>query len=112
MRKFLLGLFTGLIFAVLAVVVVAFAAMRVGENKPVISDGSTLIFRLSGDIPEKAPVSFPVPIPFLTSKPTLTVQDIWTALKRASSDNRVKAIVLNMGQVDAGWAKMSELRDD
>src|SRR4051794_13766353 len=112
MKKFLLGLFTGLIFVGLGVVVLFFAAVRLGENRPAISDGSTLVMRLEGDLPEKAPVQFPVPIPFVNSKPTLTVQEIWTALKRAATDNRVKAIVLNIGQVDAGWAKMNELRDD
>lgn len=112
MKKFLLGLFTGLIFAGLGAVVLFFAAVRLGENRPVISDGSTLVMRLEGDLPEKAPVQFPVPIPFLNSKPTLTVQEIWTALKRAATDNRVKAVVLNVGQLDAGWAKMNELRDD
>ncbi|MBC7928612.1 MAG: signal peptide peptidase SppA [Bryobacteraceae bacterium] len=112
MRKFLLGILTGLILTVLSVIVLVFSAARFGENRPTISDNATLVLNLRGDVPEKATLSFPVPIPFLSSSPSLTVQEIWMALHRASTDNRVKAIVLNVGRVDAGWGKMNELRED
>jgi protease-4 len=112
MKKFLLGIAVGLVFAFLAGTVIVFSAMRFGETKPTISDGSTLVLHLRGDIPEKAPVSFPVPIPFLTATTPLTVPDIWQALQRAAADSRVKALVVVAGGADIGWAKAGEIRQD
>src|SRR4051794_4358469 len=110
MRKFLLGLFTGIVFVALAVVIIGFSAVRMGERTPTVSDGSTLILNLRDDVPEKAPVSFPLPF-FRTSTP-VTIQELWSTLHRAANDSRVKALVLNIGHVDAGWARMNEIRDD
>src|SRR5690348_14882582 len=112
MKKFLLGIVVGLVFAGLAGIILVFSAVRLGDTKPTISDGSTLVLNLRGDIPEKAPVSFPIPIPFLTATTPLTVPDIWDALHRAAGDSRVKALVLVIGSTDTGWAKASEIRED
>jgi protease-4 len=110
MRKFLLGLLTGIILAGLALVVLAFSAVRLGERTPTVSRDSTLVLSLRGDIPEKAPVS--IPIPFFGTPTPVTVQEVWSTLRRAAGDNRIKALVLDMRQVDAGWAKVNEVRDD
>lgn len=112
MKKFLLGIFVGLVFAFVAGIVIAFSAVRLGESKPTVADGSTLVLNLRGDIPEKAPVSFPIPIPYLTASTPITVSEIWQSLQHAASDNRVKALVLNISTTDAGWAKAGEIRDD
>lgn len=110
MKKFLLGIITGVVLASLTVVVIAFSLIRLGDRRPVVPEGATLVLQLSGDLPEKAPVS--LPIPFLGSPTPVTVFEVWHHLRRASSDNRVKGVVLDIGQVDAGWAKLQELRED
>jgi protease-4 len=110
MKKFLLGILVGLIFAGLTMVVVVFSIARFGESRPVIPSSATLVLTLQGDIPEKSPVS--IPIPFIGTPTPLSVHEIWDTLQRARSDGRVKALVLHLGRVDAGWAKMQELRDD
>ena len=110
MKKFLLGIIVGLVFSGLAMVVFVFSLARFGDARPTIPSSGVLVVQLSGDVPEKAPVS--IPIPFIGTPTPLSVPEIWGALHRAQTDNRVKALVLQLGSLDAGWAKMQELRDN
>src|SRR5687767_9335426 len=110
MKKFLLGILVGLVFAALTMVVVVLSLARFGEARPTIPSSATLVLRLDGDVPEKAPVS--IPIPFIGSLTPLSVPEIWGALQRAHSAGRIKALVVHLRRVDAGWAKLPELRDD
>jgi protease IV len=109
MKKFLIGILTGLILAVLTGVILVFSALRVGERRPAVPDGATLVVRLNGDIPEKSPVE--VPIPFIGSSDTLTMLEVWHGLRHAATDSRIKAVILDADRVDAGWAKLQELRE-
>lgn len=61
MKRFTTGFVIGLLFAALIAVIVVFAAMRFGERKVTVADGSTLVVHLEGDLPEQAPVELPVP---------------------------------------------------
>ena len=76
MKKFLLGIGTGLILAILTGVVLVFSAIRLGDRRPTVPDGATLILNLSEDIPEKQPVQ--IPLPFVGSSDTITVLDTFT----------------------------------
>ena len=66
MLKFLIGVLTGVIFAVVIAVIAIFAiAYSFGRNreKPAaVANGSTLVLRLDGPIPERQPVSYDLPI--------------------------------------------------
>ena len=73
-----------------------------------MADNSALILNLEGAVPEQAPVD--VAIPFLQPQTPLTVLDTWKLLRRAAGDTRVKALVLEPRGIDAGWAKLEELR--
>jgi protease-4 len=110
MKKFLIGLLTGIILTGLAAIVFVFSLLRFGERRPQTPDGATLVLELNSDIPEKSPVE--IPIPFFGTPPPLTMHDLWTALNRAASDPKVRAVVLIADEVDAGWAKLQELRAD
>jgi hypothetical protein len=46
MKKFLLGLLAGLVLAGLTTVILFFVMVRLGDRRPAIADGSTLILRL------------------------------------------------------------------
>lgn len=109
MKKFLLGIFVGLVFSFLAGMVVVFSLIRFGERRPSIPDGATLVVKLSGGIPEKPAVSLPFPLQ--TTEP-VTVTELWSGLRRAAADNRIKAVILEIGHMDAGWAKAHEIRED
>jgi protease-4 len=110
MKKFLIGLIVGLLLAALSVVIVIFSLARFGERQPSVADGSTLILKLRGEIPEKPPVE--IPVPFFSEQPPATVRDIWSMLRNAAADSRVKAVILEPEGVDAGWGKLQELRAD
>jgi protease-4 len=110
MGKFLLGLVTGAILVVLIGVIGFFAIASLKSKPPSVADGSTLILRLSGDVPEKPPLD--VPIPFIEDKTALTVENVWSMLRRAAADSRIKAVVLEPDGVAIGWAKMQEIHSD
>jgi protease-4 len=113
MKNFFLGFVIGIVFVGLVGVLVVFAAVRLagsyGAERPVtVSDNSALILNLEGAVPEQAPVE--VSIPYFQQQPPLTVLDTWKLLHRAAGDTRVKALVLEPRGLDAGWAKLEELR--
>jgi len=113
MKNFFLGFAIGIVFVGLVGVLLVFAAVRfagnIGAERPVtVSDNAALILNLEGAVPEQAPVD--VAIPYLQQQPPLTVLDTWKLLRRAASDTKVKALVLEPRGLDAGWAKLEELR--
>ena len=115
MKKFLLGFAIGIVFAGLVVLILGFAAVRMaatlGGERPVsVADTSVLVLNLEGSVPEQAPVD--IAIPFLQQNPPLTVLDTWKLLHRATGDTRVKALILEPRGLDAGWAKLEELRSE
>src|SRR5580704_16952686 len=110
MGKFLIGVLTGVILTGLVLVIGVFAIARMQKKPPAIADGSTLVLELDGEIPEKAPVEFP--IPFLEQRTPSTVADIWGALRKAAADNRIKAIVFEPRDLAVGWGKLEEIRGD
>lgn len=111
MAKFLLGVVVGLIIAVVGGLIIVLAIGRLFANKqPTVAANSVLVLSLEGDIPEAAPVD--VPIPFLQTQSVPTVRDIWSSLRQAASDNRIKALVIQPRGLIAGWGKLQELRED
>lgn len=110
MAKFLIGVLTGGILAIVILVIAAFAFASLREKPATVADGSTLILRLEGDLPERAPIEFP--IPFLQSKTPLTVENVWNLLRKAAADSRVKAVVLEPRGLGVGWGKLQEFRAD
>jgi len=110
-RKFLLGFVIGILFAGLAVVILGFALARLGSRHPVsVANNSTLVLQLEDDVPERAPVEFP--LPFLNQEQHLTVAETWQMLRNAAADSRIKALVLEPRGLSVGWAKLEEIRDD
>jgi protease-4 len=111
MKRFLLGFFLGLVFAGLAVVILVFAAVRLGGGRKVtVADNSTLVLHLEGDLPEQAPVDYG--LPFLSQQQSLSISENWQLLRNAAADPHIKAIVLEPRGLSVGWAKLEELRGD
>jgi protease-4 len=110
MAKFIIGVVTGIILVFLILFIGVFALARMREKPPSVADGSTLILELDGDIPERPPVE--IPIPFLQQRTPPTVADIWTTLHKAAVDGRIRAIVFEPRDLQIGWAKLQEIRDD
>lgn len=111
MGKFLLGVLVGGIVTVLVLVVCVLAIGKIFATKqPTVAANSALVLSISGDIPEAAPLA--IDIPFIQNQATPTVRDIWTALREAATDNRIKALVIQPRELLVGWARLEELRQD
>jgi protease-4 len=108
-KKFLIGLVAGFLLAGLACVIAVFTLARFGDRTPSVPSEATLVMRLGGSIPEIAPTE--IPLPMFESQAPSTVADIWHVLRKAESDSRVKALVLQPRGVGEGWAKMQEIRE-
>ncbi|MCU1325169.1 MAG: signal peptide peptidase SppA, type [Bryobacterales bacterium] len=110
MGKFLLGILTGAILIVVIGVLGFFAIASLKSKPPSVAEGSTLVLRLNGEVTEQPPLE--LPIPFLQAKTGLTVQNVWSVLRHAATDPRIKAVVFEPEGVQLGWAKMQEIRSD
>lgn len=109
MRKFLLGVFCGLILAGLSVFVIGFALIRWGgDRKPVIDSNSMLMLKLEGPVAEVAPAE--MEIPFLERSNPPTMHELWTSIRAAATDSRIRGIALMPRGMGIGWAKADELR--
>ena len=111
MAKFLLGVVVGVIIAIVGALIIALAIGRLFANKqPTIAANSVLVLSLDGEVPEAAPVD--VPIPFIQSQSVPTVRDVWSSLRQAATDNRIKAVVVEPRHLVAGWGTLQEIRQD
>ena len=108
MKKFLIGLATGLVLAAVTMLLAVLAIARLGSGRPTVADGSTLVLKLHGAISEKPGME--IPLPFYEEQAPATVHEIWTALERAAADPRIKAVLLMPRRPGAGWAKLDEIR--
>jgi protease-4 len=110
MVKFILGLVTGVVLVFLSFVLLVFFLLRLREGPPQVSANTALVLRLSGEIPEKAPVDLPGFLGGDDSK--LTMVDIYSTLRKAASDSNIRALVLEPDSISVGWAKLEEIRSD
>jgi protease-4 len=110
MGKFLLGLLTGFILVILIGVIGFFAIASMRSKPPAIADGSTLILHVWGDVPEKPALEFS--IPGITDHNSLTVENVWSLLRRAANDSRIKALIFEPEGASVGWATMQEIHAD
>ena len=72
----------------------------------IISSNSTLVLDLSGSIQEQRPVDFSNA---LFGSQTLVLHEITDALDAARTDSRIKGLVVRIGPLDTGWAKLEEI---
>ena len=107
MKKFLAGLLVGVIISVFAGIVIAFAFARLGEREPSVPDNSVLRLTLSGPVQEMSAPSLPLP-----GQPSagLTTIEVWSALRKATVDSRIKAVVFEPRMPMLGWATAQEIR--
>jgi protease IV len=110
MVKFILGLVTGVLLVFLSFILVFFALLRFREKPPEIANNSVLVLRLSGEIPERAPLDLPGILG--GGNATLTLPDIWMLLRKAAVDSHIRAVVVEPDGLSAGWGKLEEIRSD
>ncbi|MCX7605137.1 MAG: signal peptide peptidase SppA [Bryobacteraceae bacterium] len=108
MKKFLLGIVAGFIIAGVTAVVLFFAALKFARRAPEPPEAAWLTLRLGGELPELQPLM--LPLPALESRAPLTMGEVWSALRRAARDPRVKGLLIKPGGLAVGWAKLEEIR--
>ena len=110
MKRFIIGVIAGFLLAGFAALIVVLSLIRIGQRRPSIEDGSTLIVKLDGEIPERPGVE--LPLPFSESQKPPTVAEIWSGLRRAAADSRIRAVVVEPRNLEVGWGVLEELHTD
>ncbi|WP_031497066.1 signal peptide peptidase SppA [Bryobacter aggregatus] len=109
MKKFLLGILCGFVFAGLAILILGFALIRAAsKSAPETAGESFLVLRLDSEIVERP--ADENPIPWFDMQSPWTVLEIKQVLERAATDNKIKGLFLEGGRTSMGWAKAEELR--
>jgi protease-4 len=101
--KYLLVLLSG--FFILFLILFIFL-MALTEAEPTIDDNSYLHLTLSGTIPEYVA---PSPLSGITGSDVLDLKSIRENLEKAAVDERIRGVVLDIGIISTGYAKINEL---
>jgi protease IV len=111
MWKFLSGVLVGVVVTFIGLFIIVLAVGRLFSPKaPSVPANSVLVLDLTGAVPETAPVDIPFPLAQAQSAPT--VRDVWTSLREAATDNRIKAVLIQPRKLVTGWGKLQELRQE
>jgi protease-4 len=79
------------------------------SRPPEIRTSSYLDIDLAGPFPELSEPDF-LTAYILGGRP-LSVHDVWLNLRKARVDNRIRSVLIRLGNIDGDWAKASEVRD-
>jgi protease-4 len=101
-----LGIFTAL--ALVVAIVVAVVVMSIGRE-PDIPNNSVLVLKVEGSLPDYANAD-PLAARFFGAE-TNSLSNLLLQLRKAKADKRVGAVLLDIGMLEAGWAKSEEIRD-
>ena len=114
MKNFVIGLVVGIAVSGLTALILVFAFIKFagsfGERPVNVADGSTLVFKLEGEVPEKSPAE--IPLPMFQEQTPMTVERVWDTFRRAATDSRIKGILFEPRGLQMGWAKMQEIHDE
>ncbi len=109
MVKYLLGVLSGVLLVFLLCVVVVLVAMFASRpSAPKVGADSVLRIDLSGALTEHKALDFSFRLP--GEDAALTVLSLRRAIAHAADDDRIRALWLDCGGLDAGWGKAQEIR--
>ncbi|MBA3356489.1 MAG: S49 family peptidase, partial [Pyrinomonadaceae bacterium] len=108
-RKTIL-IITSILVALVLVALLGFALLiaAFGQRAPTIRDNSVLVLRVAGPLPDYVPDD---PLRKFFGGPDESLTNLVLQFRKAKSDKRIKAIVLDIHMSGAGWAKAEEIRD-
>jgi protease-4 len=101
------GIFLALVIVLVVGIGLLFASL--GDNDPDIKDNSVLTLNIEGSLPDFANED-PIANRFFGT-PSQSLTGLLTQFKKAKSDKRIKAVMLDVGLLGTGWAKADEIRD-
>src|SRR5207237_2357025 len=93
--------------ALIVVVCVAIVVSALRGNRPLIRDNSVLALKISGPLPDYVPDD---PFRRIFGAQPQSLSSLLTQFRKAKTDKRISAIMLDIDMSDAGWAKSEEIR--
>jgi len=108
MKKWLLGVLTGILLCFFLLFFFAGVGWYLQSRPPAISSNTTLILKFDGDIPEQAPQDIAGQ---LFGEPQQ--QSLIPTLRRieqAAADRRITGILMKVSGLGIGWGKLQQLR--
>lgn len=107
-RKVVLAI-TGIVLGVLLIgfVAVAILVSAIRGEQPSIQENSVLTLRVSGPLPDYVPDN---PLNRIFATPPQSLSSLLTQFRKAKTDKRIRAIILDIDASETGWAKAEELR--
>ena len=107
-RKVVLAI-TGIVLGLLLIgfVVVAILVAAIRGEQPSIRENSVLTLRVSGPLPDYVPDN---PLNRIFGTPPQSLSSLLTQFRKAKTDKRIRAIILDIDASETGWAKAEELR--
>src|SRR5437016_502616 len=100
------GILLGLTLIVVVCVAIVVSALR--GNRPSIRNNSVLALKISGPLPDYVPDD---PFRRLFGAPPQSLSSLLTQFRKAKTDKRISAVMLDIDLAEAGWAKSEEIRD-
>src|SRR3989475_12301631 len=96
----------GLVMIVVLGIAIIVSALR--GNRPSIHDNSVLALKISGPLPDYVPED---PFRRLFGSQPQSLGSLLTQFRKAKTDKRISAVMLEIDMSEAGWAKSEEIRD-
>lgn len=98
-----------LVLALVSIIGLALIIGALRNSAPAVPDNSVLVLRLGGALPDFVPED-PIASRFFGREDDSLTGLLWQ-LRKAKTDNRIGAVVLEINFVQIGWAKADEIRD-
>ncbi len=102
----IVGILGAVVIVALIGVALIWAAFR--KSEPTIRDNSVLTLRVAGSLPDYSPDD---PFKKYFGGPDQSLTGLVMQFKKAKTDKRIKAILLDVNLSGVGWGKAEEIRD-
>ncbi|MCB1025251.1 MAG: signal peptide peptidase SppA [Acidobacteria bacterium] len=99
----------GILFAVILVGLIGVALLAESIGKPNVPENAVLVLNVSGALPDYAPKDKFAE--FVGINQPQSFSSLMTQLRKAKSDSRIGAVLLDINFPQLGWGKADELRD-
>ncbi len=99
------GILLGLVLICVVGIAILVSALR--GSRPSIRDNSVLALKISGALPDYVPDD---PFRRLFGAQPQSLSSLLTQFRKAKSDQRISAVLLDIDMSEAGWAKSEEIR--
>ena len=109
----IVGVFAVSIIGIILLFMIIGAIISSAEKQVVVENNSMLVLDLSRQIVDRAPNDpfEDMDLSFLSQVKSLGLDDIFTSLENAATDDRIKGVYLKLSMVNGGMASVEEIRN-